>query len=343
MITKANKLRSTRRETVDVASLEVVKTGFLGGVPGLPVVMIPQGTEPVDLVEWARHNRPLLDEQRLRHGGILFRGFDLGSVSGFERFAGAVCDELYADYGDLPSEEGGEKVYRSTPYPADKMILFHNESSHLDRWPSKQLFFCVTAAQSGGETPIVDCREVYRRLDPEVAERFERRKLMYVRNFTDGLDVSWRQFFRTEYPAVVERKCREAEMEIEWKEDGLRTRKVCDAVIVHPRTGEKAFFNQVQLHHLSCLDPEMRTAMLAVFDGRDLPRDVRYGDGEPIEDAVMEHVSAVYRELAVSFPWQAGDVLMLDNMLVAHARNPFVGLRKIVVAMGEMTGRADLR
>jgi hypothetical protein len=27
---------------------------------------------------------------------------------------------------------------------------------------------------------------------------------------------------------------------------------------------------------------------------------------------------------------------MLDNMLVAHSRNPFVGPRKIVVAMGEM-------
>lgn len=31
---------------------------------------------------------------------------------------------------------------------------------------------------------------------------------------------------------------------------------------------------------------------------------------------------------------------MLDNMLVAHARDPFEGPRRIVVAMGEMTDRS---
>ena len=39
----------------------------------------------------------------------------------------------------------------------------------------------------------------------------------------------------------------------------------------------------------------------------------------------------------VQFQWREGDVLMVDNMLVAHARNPYQGARKIVVAMGEMT------
>jgi alpha-ketoglutarate-dependent taurine dioxygenase len=44
----------------------------------------------------------------------------------------------------------------------------------------------------------------------------------------------------------------------------------------------------------------------------------------------------VYWDTAVSFPWREGDVLMNDNMLVAHARNPYQGERKIVVAMAEM-------
>jgi len=50
----------------------------------------------------------------------------------------------------------------------------------------------------------------------------------------------------------------------------------------------------------------------------------------------------VYRQSAVNFPWQEGDILMPDNMLTAHGRNPFTGQRKIVVAMGEMINHQDV-
>jgi alpha-ketoglutarate-dependent taurine dioxygenase len=50
----------------------------------------------------------------------------------------------------------------------------------------------------------------------------------------------------------------------------------------------------------------------------------------------MEHVGEVYESNAVRFQWQAGDLVTLDNMLVAHARDPFVGERKILVALGDM-------
>jgi hypothetical protein len=69
---------------------------------------------------------------------------------------------------------------------------------------------------------------------------------------------------------------------------------------------------------------------------------VYYGDGSPREDAVMQEISTVYWETAVSFTWQEGDILMLDNMLTAHARNPFKGERKIVVALAEMISVNDV-
>jgi hypothetical protein len=166
---------------------------------------------------------------------------------------------------------------------------------------------------------------------------------MYVRNFTDGLDVSWQHFFQTEDRAVVEERCKEWGMDFEWKEDGLRTSQVTDAIVRHPETGDVVFFNQIQLFHTACLDAQTRRDMMDVFGGRDLPRDFRYGDGSPVEDSVVEAISLNYRNLAVSFPWRENDILLLDNMLVAHARNPFSGPRKIVVAMGDMISRDALR
>jgi len=332
-------LGATRRIAVDLAHFNPVKERVLDEGKPLPLVLEP-AADQVDLADWAVSNREFIDQKLCKHGGILFRGFGLESPADFEKVAASICGQLYAEYGDLPREGVAGKVYTSTPYPPDKSILYHNESSHLHSWPSKINFFCVTVADQGGATPIVDCREVYRRLAPPVAREFATKGVMYVRNFSEGLDVSWQRFFHTEDRRAVEEVCRKAGMTCEWNDkDGLRVRQVCRAVIRHPRTGELSFFNQVQLHHIYCLEPPVRDSLLSIFAQEDLPRHVYYGDGSPIPDAVMEHVGEVYEKSAVRFQWEAGDMVTLDNMLTAHARDPYVGARKILVALGDMVDR----
>jgi alpha-ketoglutarate-dependent taurine dioxygenase len=132
-------------------------------------------------------------------------------------------------------------------------------------------------------------------------------------------------------------------MEFEWKNGNrLRTRSVRPAVVNHPETGESSWFNQAQHWHIACLDDEVRASLLSSFEPEDLPRHCYYGDGSPIDDSVMKRILEVYSELEVSFPWRSRDVLMLDNLLTAHGRNPFSGERKILVAMGEMTSYGDV-
>jgi len=331
-----SKFKSVKPKPVALPQGELIKTEYLHPDELFPLVAKPALAD-VDLADWAKNNREFIEAKLLQHGGILFRGFIGPVVAAFEQFALSICSELFGEYGDLPREGVSGKVYGSTPYPADKAILFHSESSHLHRWPMKIWFFCVQPAQQGGETPIVDCRKIYQLLDPKLREKFAQKQIMYVRNYTDGLDVSWKDFFQTEDKSVVEEYCRQAGMEFEWKPgNNLRTRKIRPAIAKHPKTKEMVFFNQLPLHHISCLDAATRASLLSVFGEENLPRNVYYGDGTPIEDSVMAQIQAVYAQAAVSFPWQAGDILMLDNMLAAHSRNPFIGSRKIVVAMGEM-------
>ncbi len=333
-----------KRSEINLDTFRLTTTSYLHPGQLLPLIIQPT-MSGVNLAEWAKSNRDYLQEELVKHGAILFRNFSLDSAGKFEEFARSVSrdGELFDEYGDLPRENPGAKVYGSTPYPADKAILFHNESSHTHRWPMKQFFYCVKASEGGGATPILDCRKAYQTLDPAIIKRMAEKRLMYVRNFIEGLDVSWQQFFQTSQKESVEAYCRKANIDFEWKSGNrLTTRQLCQAVAKHPQTGEMVFFNQIQLHHMSCLDPNVRESMLSMFREEDLPRNVYYGDGTPIEDEVVAEISAAYNQLAVRFPWQAGDVILLDNMLTSHARDPFEGTRKILVAMAEMVYQKDI-
>jgi len=335
-------VKGPRRKSINLAELSPVKSGLLSEDHSLPLVISP-AREDVDLSGWMAANTEFAQTSLLRHGALLFRGFDIPAVSDFERFAQTLCPNLYGDYGDLPREEQGGKVYGSTPYPADETILFHNESSHMHRWPMLIWFYCVKPAASGGETPLVDCRKIYQALDLDLRRKFAALGLMYVRNFTPSLDVSWQDFFHTTERSVVEDYCKRAAIDFEWKTDGgLRTRQICPAIVEHPQTGEAVFFNQLQLHHVACLSPAVRESLLSMMREEDLPRNVYYGDGTRIEDGVIDELLTLYRRLAVSFPWREHDIIMLNNMLVAHARTPYVGERKIVVALGNLVSKEQV-
>jgi hypothetical protein len=327
--------------SLDLTRANLVRTRTLAPGQRLPLVIEP-ATDNVNLAEWASANHEFLDTSLSEHGGILFRGFDLATAVDFENVARSIYSSLYADYGDLPRTSAGGAIYESTPYPPDKVILFHNESSHLSSWPMKISFFCLQPAREGGTTPIVDCRAMCEQMDPKTRETFAQKGLLYVRNFVRGLDVNWQEFFQTDDRTEVERRCSGDGMSVEWTAgDGLRVMQRTEAVRVHPRTGAHVFFSQVELHHPSFLEPEERQAMLSVFGENGLPRNVLYGDGSPIPDAVMHEVGDLYDRLAVDFVWLKGDMVMLDNMLTAHSRSTFVGPRKIVVAMGEMIEAAS--
>lgn len=66
-----------------------------------------------------------------------------------------------------------------------------------------------------------------------------------------------------------------------------------------------------------------------------LPFRTYYGDGTEIEEEVIEEIRDVYERTKITFAWKEGDILLLDNMLMAHGRNPFQGERKILVGMSE--------
>ncbi|WP_394836405.1 TauD/TfdA family dioxygenase [Pendulispora rubella] len=300
-----------------------------------PPIVSPSG--PGELPDFAESIRAAVEEQLTRHGAVLFRGFPVRGPQDFERIVSFVTPDLLEyTFGSTPRSQLSGRIYTSTEYPAHQQIPLHNEQSYTAEWPLKIWFYCAKPALEGGETPLADSREVLRRIPARIRERFVAKKVMYTRNYGNGLDVPWQKVFGTEDPKVVESFCRDAGIICEWKEDGeLRTRQICQAIATHPHTKDVVWFNQAHLFHVSNLEPAAREGLLAVFAEDELPRNAFYGDGTPIEDGVLDEIRGVYGQVAVSFPWQEGDVVLADNMLVAHGRSSFKGPRKVLVAMAE--------
>jgi alpha-ketoglutarate-dependent taurine dioxygenase/acyl carrier protein len=322
---------------------ELVKTGELQTGQLLPLLVEP-AAEGVDLSEWVKNNMPYIEEKLQTHGGMLFRGFEVASQEEFERFLAATSVNLmrYTE-GATPRTEIGNKVYTSTEYPAEHTIALHNELTYVMTWPKKIWFCCLQPAKRGGETPIADVRRVYERIDPAIRKVFEEKGWMLVRNFYEELSLPWQTSFHTNEREEVERYCRQARITCEWKSDNwLRTRQVRPAVTPHPQTGEPLWFNHIAFWHVSTLEERVREAMLGMFGEGELPYNTYYGDGSRIEDSIVAEIRAAYDAETVKFAWEKKDVLMLDNMLVAHGRSPYTGARRIMAAMGEPVSRTDI-
>lgn len=290
------------------------------------------------LAAWTRAYRDLVDEKLHRHGAILFRGFHILNQEAFEEVARTMTQGLVAEGGEHQRLSGDSQVYTPVAYPPDKFLMWHNEDSFNPQWPRKIMFCPVRVPARGGETPLVDSREIYDAMGTELLAPFLEKGILYHRTYGMGVGRSWQEIFRTQDPQEVEAYCDKNGIDYEWRGPGLITRQKRSAVARHHVTGDRVWFAQAQHWHPACLDEETRSSLEALYDEDEMPRNCFYGDGSVIEDEVMLGICDHYRRLQSSFPWEVGDVMVVDNVLAAHARNPYVGERKLLVALGELTG-----
>jgi len=331
---RGRSVRSVRRQ-----SLQGGIDGFVritdAERPGVPAV-VEARAEGFDLAAWLRGHQETVERHLYDAGAVVFRKFQVATAADFANVAGNGGDERLLDYvyGSTPRTKESRGVYTSSEYPPEATIPQHNEMAYARDWPLRLWFFCQLDATSGGETPLADSRRVLARIPSSVRERFERDGIMYVRNYGSGVDLPWQQVFETDDRDTVAAFCAANDIDLEWLPDGgLRTRQTCQVVAEHPGTHETVWFNQAHLFHTSSLPAAVRADLLESFGPEQLPRDARYGDGSVIEDDAFTGIRAAFEAETVATPWQTGDVLLVDNMLMSHGRRPYQGPRKVLVAM----------
>lgn len=336
----------------------------------LPLVIEPGASaELAPLLEWISENIALLNMKLCLHGGLLFRGFKVTSADDFERIALQI-DPLLRDKNQLddgPRAHESRCVFGATAYSPLHTLPFHNEDSYLPKNPTKIMFCCLKASASGGETMIADCRRVYEDLPREIVEQFEGKTLPMRRRFSFNLLC---QNMETNDTAAIEAVCKEFGIDkISWSDKNELTIKCCvPAVIYHDQTGEPIWFNRLLAANAwafliqSCFSAyktrDLRLKARAIillpayllYFAPHLLQQLLGGKRSRIQDATQEdpnppaisakasyQLARAYWKNAALVTWKVGDVLVLDNRLVAHGRMPFRGERSILTCVTQAT------
>lgn len=321
------------RKSVSAGRGDLVRvTPLLDGTRAVTCEPTVDGLDPRD---WLAGSGDTLARLRDEHGAVLLRGFSPLTADGLCALATAMSGELLAyNNRSTPRTQVSGKVFTSTEYPADQTIPLHNEMSYADSWPDTLFFACVVPAAEGGQTPLADSARVNDRVPAPIRERFERNGVMYVRNFGNRMDLSWQEAFQTENPDEVDAYCKEHGIQTQWLGgEKLRTRHVVQATVESPKTGRKCWFNQAHLFHVSSLPEEVQSELRESFSEDELPRTAMLGDGTALDPADLAAIRAAYAAEEIAFPWQAGDIVIVDNVQFAHGRRPYSGARSLLVAM----------
>jgi alpha-ketoglutarate-dependent taurine dioxygenase len=303
--------------------------------PGTPPILrVDAATEAPS---WAAAHRDALRAVVLEHGSVLVRGLGLrdaaevGAV--FRALAAGLLTEREAF---APRRTYSEGVYSSTKWPPNEPMCMHHELSYALDAPGLMMFACLGAPTAGGATAVADSPSVLDALPRDLVERFEREGWLLTRSYNEDIGARVDEAFGTSDRDVVERYCRVNEIELEWQPaGGLRTRQRRPAVARHPVTGQRCWFNQIAFLNEWTMDPEVREFLVDVYGADGLPFSTRFGNGDPIGEDVVRLINGVYEANTVRESWQAGDLMLVDNLRTAHGREPFQGPREVLVAMAD--------
>lgn len=297
-----------------------------------PYALSPaQSLSPEASLEWIRDSREMLSDALAKHGAVLLRGFPWRSDQDFDAAIQAFGQPNFTYAESLSNAvrvNRTERVFTANEAPPDVTIFMHHEMAQTPVFPAQLFFFCEKAAEIDGQTPVCRSDWLLQRLDSERADFVHKCRALGVRyrnsmpdadDAQSGQGRSWRSTLKVDSRSAAEERLKSLGYDWQWQQDGALnfTSPVLPAVR-KLRDGREVFFNQ----------------LIAAFRGwQDAEKSILFGDYSVIDPSDMTATCELADELTFDIPWQAGDLVVVDNFLVMHGRRPFKGKRCILVSL----------
>lgn len=279
----------------------------------------------------------ILSKKLALHGTLLFRGLPIRSAADFSKFAHAFGYKPHEIIGIVVDRQLlAPNVAPANEAPKEVLIYNHNESPQVPHAPEYIFFYSQKAPAKGGEKPISSSLELFYRAQQEIpefiAELAEKGILSRVvykegkqyeggstlqqafgKEIQDGDDGATR---RSKIEAQIARYGRGKYTTWEWTDDGL--------VLTHRLPG-------IRTQRGTNL-PTLFTGLAAYFRNSQVNSGARrtvtqqqFGDGSPIPEKFLARLAEITDEIRVLHKWQQGDVLVYDNVVSQHGRQPWEG------------------
>jgi alpha-ketoglutarate-dependent taurine dioxygenase len=324
-----------------------------GSGGGLPVFLSPRNpllAQDLDAVlGWIDEQREALDLLVDTAGAVVLRGFPFTDTAAFSQLVARYPDMEFGYSGGATTRGViAGRVFEATRSPPDFRIMLHQEMAYLPRYPRRLAFFCAHAPDSGGETIIADVRRFEAALPADFVRTVRERGVRYARNFRspdwrpphpvlEPMHKTWTDAFFTEDPRKAEADCLQIGLEHQWEPNGsLSVLYAASGFTQHARDGRTIWFNHIASQTMSDYNfGAERVALFREYYGTHTawPYQTTYADGGAIPLDKVEALYPILEELAVAFPWRAGDVMLVDNLHTFHGRNAYTGRRDVQVAL----------
>jgi alpha-ketoglutarate-dependent taurine dioxygenase len=293
--------------------------------------------------DWADRHRTMLRSAVTEHGAVLVRGLAITDETQASVVFRNLADDLMTEREAFAERTRvADRVYTSTRWPPNQRMCLHHELSYRLEFPRLMLFACLVAAEEGGSTGVADAAATLDQLPRDLVERFERDGWTLVRNYGGDVGLSVQASFGSEDLMAVHEYCLANGIAFALRPGGgFRTTQRRSAVVHHPLTGRRCWFNEAGFLSEWTLQPEVRRYLIQAYGADSLPFTTTFGDGEPISETIVNLINATYDRCLVREPWQSGDLLLVDNIGMAHDRAAFRGARRVLAAMADPVRLSD--
>jgi len=280
---------------------------------------------------WKKQYKQILEKK----GAILFRGFNVFDINEFNSVVKSVHKKvLNYEEASTPRSKIKGKVYTSTQISPQIEIPIHNEMSYATKSPQNLWFYSNEVADKGGQTTIANSKKIYDEINSKIKKDFEKKKIMYIRRYGYGLDLTWSRAFNTKNRNKVSAYCKKNKIKFKWiDKDKLVTWKINNFSLYNPIIDSKIWFNQAHLFHRSNYDKKTKLLFNKVLGKDYFPRDTKFGDGKDIPLSYLKNIRKVLDNNTTNINWKENDILVLNNHLISHGRRKYAGKRKVYVVM----------
>lgn len=351
---------------------------FLSNETELPLVIEPVNEKSFTLFKaLLKESHDWFNKQLDTYGAILFRGFEVESAEQFQTVLELLNINLepFYHFGSAHRVRITDKVFTSSEAPPDTIIAPHNELNMVPIRPSVLAFFCQVQPDTYGETPIINTEKLFYSLSPSLQHKishFPQRFVRYVPSHL--LEIVFEKLSIEEITELLQ----EQGFDFKWEEDGSIIFE-CSYIPVfrHPRTnricfclsivdclvnrewyrklgqrysfGQRIYYNWLPAKVYKSIHQRLTTAA-TVVDGSQKQTSTldtyfvnKHNQYTTMRAAEAQELGRSEWKNAAIFQWRQGDILVIDNLQVAHSRLNTTLQRKILTAFGNTCNIRDIQ